>query len=273
MSGPARVKAGRALESVFEITKREGRAALIPYFCAGDPDLDVTRKVLVALVEAGADVIELGVPFSDPVADGPAIQAASERALLAGTHTNAVLEIVEEFAGRYGVPVILFGYYNPICQMGEAAFASQLGQSGAAGALVVDLSFEESHGLRDVMAAESTHLISLIAPTTPLDRAAEIAEAASGFLYYVSMTGVTGRSLQGVETVRTRVAALHERTSLPVAVGFGVRTPSDVAGLARFADGVVVGSELVRRILIAGPEDAPAVAKDFVGRLREATKR
>ena len=273
MKEPARVSGGRALEAVFEITRRQGRAALIPFISAGDPDIVVTEEVLTALVQGGADVIELGIPFSDPVADGPTIQAASERALAEGITLENVLDLVGRFTIRHSVPVILFGYFNPVLAFGEKEFAERAREVGASGALLVDLAFEESHGFRGQMRENQLHFISLIAPTTPLERAARIARASSGFLYYVSMTGVTGRALSDLDVVEKRVAAIRETTNLPIAVGFGVKKVEDVRAVARFADGVVVGSELVRRIHEAGPSHAPAAARDYIHALSRHTKR
>lgn len=273
MTSPARVTSGRALEAVFEIAKRQGRAALMPFLSAGDPNIETTKDILSALVAGGADIIELGIPFSDPVADGPTIQAASERALAAGTKLEDVLEVTREIVDRHAVPIILFGYYNPILAKGEIEFADRLSQSSAAGSLVVDLSFEESTPFRESLEKRGMHLISLIAPTTPLDRAARIADSSSGFLYYVSMTGVTGSAISDFADIKGRVTALKTRTDLPVAVGFGVREGRDVREIAKFADGVVVGSELTRRIHDAGASGAAAAAQKFISELRSCTTR
>lgn len=274
MSGAVgRLSPGRGLEVAFELARQEGRAALIPFLTAGDPAIELTPDILEGLVAGGADIIELGVPFSDPVADGPAIQASSQRALDRGVRLGHVLEVVAGFTERFATPVILFGYYNPILRVGEAEYARRVREAGAAGSLVVDLSFEESAGLRAALDAEGLHLVSLVAPTTPEARTADIARAASGFLYYVSMTGVTGRQLHHFEEVRSRVAALRQLTSVPIAVGFGVRTGDDVAQVAAFADGVVVGSELVRRIAGASPAGAARAARQYVAELRERTKK
>jgi tryptophan synthase alpha chain len=268
-----RLAPGRGLEVAFELARQEGRAALIPFLTAGDPAIELTPDILEALVAGGADVIELGVPFSDPVADGPVIQASSQRALDRGVRLGDVLEVVSRFTERFATPVILFGYYNPVLRVGEAEYARRAREAGAAGALVVDLGFEESGGLRGALGDEGLHLVSLVSPTTPASRAAEIARAASGFVYYVSMTGVTGRQLHHFDAVQRRVAELRELTEVPVAVGFGVRTGDDVAQVAAFADGVVVGSELVRRIAGASPAGAARAARQYVAELRERTKK
>jgi len=270
---PARLTPGRALEVAFEIARGEGRAALIPFITAGDPSIAVTEQILDALADGGADVIELGIPFSDPIADGPAIQASSHRALVAGARVEHVFRLVQRFSQRQSVPVVLFGYYNPVLAMGEDAFAQSARVNGTAGSLVVDLSFEEARGFRDKMSIEGLHLISLVAPTTPEERLIPIAEVSTGFIYYVSMVGVTGQQLTGFDAVKERVEVIRERTDTPIAVGFGVRSGDDVAEVAKFADGVVVGSELVKRIHEAGPDAAAGVARRFIAELRDRTKR
>ncbi len=198
---------------------------------------------------------------------------ARARARAAGTKLEHVFEVTKEIVDRHAVPIILFGYYNPILAKGEIEFADRLSQSKAAGSLVVDLSFEESGPFRGSLQERGMHLVSLIAPTTPLERAGEIAASSSGFLYYVSMTGVTGSAIRGFDDIESRVTSLKSHTDLPIAVGFGVREGRDVREIAQFADGVVVGSELTRRIHEAGPAGAASAAQRFISELRSHTNR
>jgi tryptophan synthase alpha chain len=264
--------ASSTIEQAFHRARAEGRAALVPYVTAGDPSAAVTAAVLEAIAEAGADIIELGIPFSDPVADGLVIQQASERSLAGGFRTPEVFRLVEDFRRHSTTPIVLFGYYNTALSLGESDFAERAAKAGANGALVVDLTFEESHGFRQRLRAHNLDLIPLLAPTTSEPRASRIAAASTGFLYYVSMTGVTGTHLRGFAPVAERVAALRRVSTLPIAVGFGVQSGADVEALAGFVDGVVVGSELVRRIHEAG-EAAADAAGAFVAELRAHTGR
>jgi tryptophan synthase alpha chain len=258
------------IAEAFAAARQQGRAVLIPYLTAGDPDLETTQTLLTAVAESGADIIELGIPFSDPVADGPIIQKASERALAGGFKTRYAFDLVRAFRQRHQTAIVIFGYYNPILRMGGEAFAAQAADAGADGALVVDLSFEESDGLRSSLGERGLHLIPLLSPTTPMQRCHEIAAASTGFLYYVSMTGVTGAPLSGLVEVGRRVMGILAGTRLPVAVGFGVKEGDDVRAIASFADGVVVGSELIRRVNAAGPAGATGAARSFLRELRAA---
>lgn len=232
--------------------ERERRAALIVYVCAGDPDTATTPALVCAAADAGADVVELGVPFSDPTADGPAIQRASERALRRGTTLARVLEIVREVRRSSSVPIVLFGYYNPILAYGEERLARDAAAAGVDGLLVVDLPTEESASLRDPALAAGLDWVPLVAPTSDPERVVRAGGAATAFVYYVSMTGVTGAAGVDLGAAAERAAAVRERTGRPVAVGFGVKTADDVRRLSAHADGVVVGSAVVRAI-----EDAP----------------
>jgi tryptophan synthase alpha chain len=225
------------------------RAAFIPYVTAGDPDLDATLEVLCGLAEGGADLIELGVPFSDPMADGPVIEAAMNRALAAGTTLAGVLDLTARFRARFPeIPVVLFGYLNPLHRRGLARVASEARQAGADGFLVVDLPPEESPALVPHLADHDLDFIALFTPTSDDARVAAISRVASGFAYYVSMNAITGDRLSDLAPVAARVSTLRAGTGLPICVGFGISTPDDARAVAAFADGVIVGSALVRAL-------------------------
>lgn len=258
----------------FLAAKREGRAALVTYLCAGDPSLAITPDLLVAAAEAGADVLEVGMPFSDPTADGPTIQKASERALAGGATLRGVLDAIAATRARVATPIVLFGYYNPILRYGEAALARDARHAGVDALLVVDLPPESASPLLEPLRIEGLDFVPLVAPTSPAARVAAAASIASGFVYYVSMTGVTGGASADLEAAARRAGALAEETGCPFAVGFGVSTPADVACVARHADGVVVGSALVRAVE-AAPDDPARVAavRALVTALRAATSR
>ena len=246
------------IADAFARAKEQDRAALVIYLCAGDPDLDTTCDLVVAAAEAGADVIELGIPFSDPTADGPAIQRASERSLAGGTTLAKVLDMVPDIRGRSDVPLLLFGYYNPILAYGEARLVTDAAARGADGFLVVNLPPEESDGLRLPAVEAGLDFVPLIAPTSEQDRVDNAAKAATSFLYYVSMTGVTGSQATNLVEASKRAGALQAELGRPIAIGFGVKTADDVATVARHADGVVVGSAVVRAIE-AAPNRAAAI--------------
>lgn len=260
------------IADAFARAKEENRAALVIYLCAGDPDLDTTCDLVVAAAEAGADVIELGVPFSDPTADGPAIQRASERSLARGTNLSKVLDAVRVIRKKSDVPILLFGYYNPILAYGEQRLVEHAANNGADGFLAVDLPPEESDGLRSPAIEAGLDFVPLIAPTSERDRIERAANAATSFLYYVSMTGVTGSQATDLVAASERAGSLQAELGRPVAIGFGVKTRDDVATVARHADGVVVGSAVVRAIESAptGPAAVDAVRAlvgDLVGGL------
>ncbi len=221
---------------------------LVAYITAGDPSLDATEKIVLAAAEAGADVIELGVPFSDPVADGPTIQRASERALRAGTTLAGVIEIVKRVRAKSDVPLILFSYYNPILQMGVEKFAAAAAAAGADGALATDLTLEEADEYRAAMQSHHLDTIFLAAPTSTDARLAKIAEVSSGFLYLISRTGVTGERSALPEDLPELARRVRRFTKLPLAVGFGISQPSHVSVLGGIADAAVVGSALVAEI-------------------------
>jgi tryptophan synthase alpha chain len=249
------------LERLFQESRRTKRKALVVYICAGDPDLATTERLVPALAEAGADVIELGVPFSDPLADGPTIQAASQRSLAAGTTLAGILESVRKLrrAGS-AVPLVLFGYMNPILRMGLARFAKEASEAGADGLLVADLPLEESHTLGALAEAQGLSLVLLAAPTTPKERLSAIGQATRGFLYFVSITGVTGARAELPASLPKKLAEVRAATEAPVAVGFGISTPEQARALAAHADAVVVGSALVAALHEGGADTTAALA-------------
>jgi tryptophan synthase alpha chain len=245
---------------------RAGRAALVPYVTAGFPELDATVPLLEALADAGADVLELGVPFSDPIADGPTIQASSFRALENGTTVRRVLEWLREFRARRDTPVVLFTYLNPVVRYGAARFCRDAADAGADGLLFTDLPAGADPALEAAAGEAGLDLIRLLAPTTGPERAARIAEGGSGFLYYISRTGVTGARAALRDELAAEIDGLRRATRLPVAVGFGISTPEQAAQVAALADGVVVGSALVQVLEREGVAGAAA----FVASLRAA---
>ncbi|MGB5811699.1 MAG: tryptophan synthase subunit alpha [Polyangiales bacterium] len=249
------------IADAFARAKREERAALVIYLCAGDPDLETTVDLVVAAAEAGADVIELGVPFSDPTADGPAIQRAAERSLGGGTTLSRVIETVVAIRARTDVPLLLFGYYNPILSYGEQRLVDDAAEAGADGFLVVNLPPEESDGLRLPAIEKGLDFVPLIAPTSEGGRIAQAARVATSFIYYVSMTGVTGSQATDLVKAAERAGALQTELGRPIAIGFGVKSRSDVTTVARHADGVVVGSAVVGAVEDA---ESPAAAVDAV---------
>jgi tryptophan synthase alpha chain len=257
----------------FATLKTERRTALVPYVVAGDPGKTATVTLMHALVKAGADVIELGVPFSDPSADGPVIQAAQERALAAGTTLRDVLAMVKEFRGAdRETPVVLMGYLNPVEAFGAEAFAAAAAEAGVDGVLTVDMPPEEAEPLGSLLRARGIDPIFLLAPTTDDARIRRITESASGFVYYVSLKGVTGAAHLDLGAVRERLAKLRRLTTLPVGVGFGVRDAATAATLGQVADAVVVGSAVVSR-MTEHKDDAEkmiASVQEFLQGLRQA---
>jgi tryptophan synthase alpha chain len=244
----------------FAELRRTGEMGLVAYITAGDPSLEATEKLVIALAEAGADVIELGVPFSDPIADGPVIQRASERALRSGTTLAGVLALVKSLRAKSDVPLVLFSYFNPVLQMGLEKFAEAAKAAGADGVLITDLTPEEAGEYRAAMSAHGLDTIFLAAPTSPDERLARIAEASSGFLYLISRTGVTGPKDQLADELPSLARRVRRVTQLPIAIGFGISLPGHVSLLGGLADAAVVGSALVEEIERAGSVDAAAAA-------------
>ncbi|GHB29621.1 tryptophan synthase subunit alpha [Salinicola rhizosphaerae] len=257
----------------FAELKQSGRTALIPYITAGDPAPQHTVDFMHACVEAGADVIELGVPFSDPMADGPVIQKACERALAHGTRLVDVLDMVAAFRQRDAdTPVVLMGYLNPVERIGYETFARRASEAGVDGFLAVDMPPEEIGENSKLFAEHGLQSIFLLAPTTSSTRAATICDHGQGYLYYVSLKGVTGAATLDADAVGEQLARLRGLTDLPLCVGFGIRDGASAAAVGRVADGVIVGSALVGRIAerASEPETIPAALKAILGEMRAA---
>jgi len=244
----------------FAELRRAGEMGLVAYLTAGDPSLDATEKFVLALASAGADVIELGVPFSDPVADGPVIQRASERALLAGTTLAGVLALVKSLREKTDVPLVLFSYFNPVLQMGLEKFGDAARAAGADGVLITDLTPEEGGEYRAAMSSRGLDTIFLAAPTSTDERLALISKASSGFLYLISRTGVTGTKDQLADELPALARRVRHVTELPIAIGFGISLPGHVSVLGGLADAAVVGSALVEEIERADTVESAAAA-------------
>jgi len=263
---------GRIAAKFTELRTRD-EAALIPYIVAGDPDLETTRRLVLELEARGADLIELGVPFSDPMADGPANQRAAARGLAAGATLSAILSMVAELRRDTQIPLILFGYYNPIFHYGCDRLCADAARAGIDGMLVVDLPPEEAQELARPAGAAGLDIIYLLAPTTPLERSRIIARSASGFLYYVSVAGVTGARTSLALDLPGNVRDLRTVTDLPIGVGFGISTPAQACEVAAFADAVVVGSA-ISQLIEAHAQSAGLVeiVGEFTGALKEAMR-
>jgi len=259
------------IDSQFRDLRAKHAKGLVVYLTAGDPTLDATGELLRALDRAGVDVIELGVPFSDPLADGPVIQRASERALRSGATLRKILERFPAWRESVRVPMILFSYYNPILQFGMEKFAATAGQAGVDGALAVDLSPEESDSYVQVMRKHNLDTIFLASPTSPDQRLERAAELSTGFFYLISRTGVTGERGEIASSVRPLVERARRVTALPLAVGFGISTPAQVAEVQAYADAAVVGSALVHTIEERYSREGPAAIEQFARRLKAAT--
>jgi len=276
MSAPQRPAdgAGGRIAGVLAALRRAGRCGLIPYIAAGDPDPALTVPLMHGLVAAGADLIELGVPFSDPMADGPVIQRAAERAIRHGVGLRRTLELVAEFrATDRATPVVLMGYANPIERMGQAQFAAAAQQAGVDGILVVDYPPEECERFAATLRAAGIDPIFMLAPTSTEDRIRRVAELASGYVYYVSLTGITGAGNLDTAEVATHMPAIRARVALPIAVGFGIKDAASALAIARFADAVVIGSRLVQEIESTPRDRAVAAAGALIADIRSALDR
>jgi tryptophan synthase alpha chain len=280
MSEPAAIpaiethpKSTRRIPARFAELSHAGELGIVAYITAGDPSLEVSEKIVLAAAQAGADVIELGVPFSDPVADGPVIQRASDRALRGGTTLAGVLELVTRLRRGTQVPLVLFSYFNPILQMGLEKFADAAAQAGADGVLVTDLTPEEATEYRALLQARNLDTIFLAAPTSTDARLVQISAATTGFLYLVSRTGVTGTRDALPTELPSLVRRARKFTPLPIAVGFGISLPTHVTVLGGIADAAVVGSALMAAAEKAGSADSAATAVgELVGALKTAAR-
>lgn len=267
MSTPNRI------DTTFENLKAAGKSGFIAYITAGDPSLAETPAIAAALERAGVDILELGIPFSDPLADGPTIQAASGRAIAAGATVAGVLEAVRTIRKTSQIPIVLFTYLNPVYIYGFERFHADAAAAGADGLLILDLPPDEAARNNELMASHGLLPIRLIAPTTPAQRMELIAKSTQGFIYYVSREGVTGEQTSLADDIASQVAQIRSHTKLPIAVGFGISTPGQAAEVARRSDAVVVGSAIVRRIGEHGA--SPGLAEhvhDFVAPIGSAVK-
>ena len=259
------------LDRTFQRLKTKGEKALITYLMAGDPSLAETEQLVLALEQAGADIVELGVPFSDPIADGPVIQQAAERALRSGTTLRNILAMVGHLRVRSQIPLVLMAYYNSIHAFGPERFCREAVAAGVDGLIVPDMPPDEAGPLRGPAAACGLQLIFLLAPTSTAERRAFVARQSNGFVYYVSLTGITGAKLGNVSEIGQSVEQIRGISKTPIAVGFGVTTPEDAAEISAIADGVIVGSAIVKHIA-AGQQQQGMVARvsGFVQTLKSA---
>ena len=259
------------IKTTFERLQAQGRKALIPFITSGDPDPAQTVPLMHTMVDAGADLIELGVPFSDPMADGPTIQRASERALRKGVCLQQILDMVAEFRTRnQTTPVVLMGYANPIEAMGIDAFALAARQAGVDGVLVVDYPPQESAAFVLALKAQAIDPIFLLAPTSTSERIAQVAALASGYIYYVSLKGVTGSAALDVSAVAAQLPAIRAATGLPVSVGFGIRDAATAQAIGKVADAVVIGSKIIQLIDEQPRDQVAPVAQQFLRDIRNA---
>ena len=264
-----------SVSEAFARVLEEKKRAFIPFICAGDPNLDATKKALKVLDDAGADIIELGVPYSDPLADGPVIQASATRALANGATLNKVIDLVREVSPTIAAPIVMFTYYNPIYQRGVDAFCRDIAAAGAKGLLVPDIPLEETYEVSEIASKHGIELVLLSTPTTPVERAKKIAMATKGFVYLVSVTGVTGMRT-GVESrVEELVAKLKKVTDKPVCVGFGISKEEQAQQVVQWgADGVIVGSALVKALgEAASPEEGLERLSALAAELRAGSNR
>jgi tryptophan synthase alpha chain len=268
-----RASRGRSLQETFRQLAVKHEKALIAYIMAGDPSLEDTESYVLQLADAGADIVELGVPFSDPIADGPIIQAAAGRALRSGTTLKKILETVSALRARTQIPLVLMAYYNTLLRYGELAFCTDAAHAGVDGVIVPDLPPDEAVKLRALAADSGLDVIFLLAPTSPAKRQASIARLSQGFIYYVSLTGITGATLTDKVDVEKRVRQIRRYAKTPIAVGFGITTPEATREVANFADGVIVGSALVKIIASAGDRGAVGESlRTFTRSLKAATR-
>ncbi len=253
------------ITTIFNLLNAQNKKAFIPYIMAGDPDLDTTKNHVMMLEECGADIIELGVPFSDPLADGPTIQRAAERALQAGVTLRKIIPFVKNLRQHTEIPIVLMTYYNPIFKYGEKQFIEDAVNAGVDGVIIPDLPPDEATDFIYLSRKSNLDTIFLVAPTSTENRVKKIIAASRGFIYYVSITGTTGAKLVLHETFMEHLALIRSHTSKPIAVGFGVSTPDEAYKVSRVADGVIIGSAIVKEF-----HEHPAIAEDFIKALRKA---
>lgn len=259
------------IEQTFTRCKAETRKALITFITAGDPDYETSLSVLKSLPASGADIIELGMPFADPGADGPVIQLANQRALKGGATMLRTLEMVRAFrAENQNTPIVLMGYFNPLMAYGLERFAKDATAAGVDGLIIVDLPPEEDGKLRALCKASGLDLIRLITPTSDARRLPKLIEGISGFLYYVSITGVTGTAKADLNALKPHIEEIRKLTDLPIAIGFGIKTPEDAAHMAQIGDAVVVGSAIIQTMQNAPAKEITSSVQDFVGSLSRA---
>lgn len=252
------------IEKTFKPLKKQNKKAFIPYIMAGDPSLEDTKRFVSELEDAGADIIELGVPFTDPLADGPTIQRAHERALNQGVTLRKVLALVEEIREMAEIPIVLMTYYNPVFKYGISAFIKEAVRVGVDGVIIPDLIPDEAGDFINIAREHKLDTIFLLAPTSTTDRIKKVVRASTGFIYYVSITGITGAKLLTDDLMRNTLRLIQENTNKPIAVGFGISNPDEAAEVSKLADGVIVGSAIVR--LIAEGKDI----KGFIKSIRDA---
>ena len=259
------------IDLAFTRLRKENKAALIAYVMAGDPSLAETEQIVLELEKAGADIVELGVPFSDPIADGPVIQQAAERALRSGTSLRKILPMIRQLRNTSQIPIVLMAYYNSIHALGAERFCTEAAAAGVDGLIVPDMPADEAGPLKKPAAATGLQLIFLLAPTSTAERRAFVARQSNGFVYYVSLTGITGAKLSNLAEIGKNVVKIRRLSKTPVAVGFGVATPEDAAQVSRLADGVIVGSAIVKQIA-AGQQEHGMVMRvgEFVRSLKQA---
>ncbi|MCE5195193.1 MAG: tryptophan synthase subunit alpha [Nitrospiraceae bacterium] len=254
------------IEKTFKKLKALNKKALIPYIMAGDPTIGKTKELVLILESCGADIIELGVPFSDPLADGPTIQRAAERSLNKGTTLRKIIGLVKDLRTKTKIPLILMTYYNPIFKYGEEAFIKDAEDAGVDGLIIPDLPPDEADELIKLTKKSSVAIIFLLAPTSTTDRIKKVASKSRGFIYYVSMTGITGAELSIDSSLGKSIDSIRRLTDKPIAVGFGISTPEDASSIAGFSDGVIVGSAIVKKI----QENSDESLREFVISLKKA---
>ncbi|HET6514906.1 MAG TPA: tryptophan synthase subunit alpha [Thermodesulfovibrionales bacterium] len=253
------------IEKTFRSLKEQSRKAFIPYIMAGDPSLGKTRETVLMLERCGADIVELGVPFTDPIADGPTIQRAAERALQEGVTLTKVIGLVSDLRKESRIPIALMTYYNPVFKYGDERFVRDAREAGIDGVIIPDLPPDEAHELMKIAKRSGLATIFLLAPTSTDERITKVTKASTGFVYYVSMTGITGSRLAFDESLKESIGKIRAATDRPVAIGFGVSTPDEAKAVSGYADGVIVGSAIVKRL-----HESPEGAEGFILELRKA---